>query len=51
MTSGQPHCDISIDPHYHRTPYFRQVKQTSTESGLPTFCVYIGKQTSAMTPQ
>ena len=26
-----PQCNIIIDPHYHWTPYLRQVKQTSTE--------------------
>ena len=32
-----PQCDIIIDPHYHRTPYFRQVKQTSTNRGFLPF--------------
>ena len=35
-----PKNDIIIDPHYHRTSYFRQVKHTSTEKGFPPF-VYI----------
>ena len=35
-----PQSDIIIDPHYHRTPFFRQIKHTSTERVFLPF-VYI----------
>ena len=32
-----PQCDIIIDPHYHRTFYFRQVTQSKQRERVPTF--------------
>ena len=40
MTSGQPQCDIIIDPTYHRFPYFRTGEIHNNREKVPTF-VYI----------
>ena len=40
MTSGQPQCDIIIDPTYHRFPYFRTGQIHNNREKVTTF-VYI----------
>ena len=35
-----PQCDIIIDPYYHRTPYFRQVKRHQQREASNILCMY-----------
>ena len=50
MTSGQPQCDIIIDPLYHRTPLFPSAQTDMNRQTLLTFITFFRPSTPLPNP-